>query len=40
MILGVYKNGKQTKGIGGHVLHLKMVKENGAWKIDDIKSDY
>lgn len=40
VILGVYKNGKRTKGIGKHVLHLKMVKEGGAWKIDDIKGDY
>lgn len=40
VILGVYKNGKRTKGIGKHVLHLKMVKENGAWKIDDIKGDH
>lgn len=40
VVLGVYKNGRRTKGIGKHVLHLKMIKEKGVWKIDDIKGDY
>ena len=37
--LGVYKNGRVTKGMGKHVLRLKMIKEGGAWKINHI-NDY
>jgi hypothetical protein len=37
--LGVFKNGRRSKGIGKHVLRLKMVKENGQWKIDRINDN-
>ena len=37
--LGVFENGRQSKGIGKHILRLKMVKEDGLWKIDHI-NDY
>ena len=37
--LGVHKNGRQSAGIGKHVLRLKMVKEGGQWKIDRINDN-
>lgn len=34
--LGVFRNGRISKGIGKHVLRVRMVRENGGWKIDHV----
>lgn len=36
IILGVFKNGKISKGIGRHILRVQMIRDRGGWKINHI----